>query len=234
MFYVADEKTDCENNFEKFFSSADTSLTDESEYKWIILYLFMFLQSLFIIALCHSNPFPIIKGKHNSKTKNGKKYTLKMESSIDTLLKKPFFVIEQVDDSIIIRIPPFFGSKKSIHELAETLEKQNINISEKQIQSSYNQICKLLPISNLYIKIKKIIPTNKEMEQALYTLIDLRNTFIHFSPSLWLIDEILIKKVIVYCSQLSLTLVESENIKEYKIDKNKIIMGLNKIVEKFR
>lgn len=44
----------------------------------------------------------------------------------------------------------------------------------------------------------------------------------------------LIKTVALHCSQLSLLLIKSNCIREYELDKNEMIEGLNKIIKGFR
>ena len=68
MFYRTDERIDCKDNFSKLLSSVNLVLDGKKAgYKWMIIYLFMFLQSLFIVALSHSNKYFIIKRKYQSK-----------------------------------------------------------------------------------------------------------------------------------------------------------------------
>jgi hypothetical protein len=230
MFYPTDEHIDCTDNFSKLLLSVDSLAGKKAEYKWIIIYLFMFLQSLFIVALSHSNKYSIIKRCH-SKTKNNKTYTFEMDHSIETMSK--LFTIKYENNSTIIRIAPFFGTEESFHELTKTLKNQNINIPEDQIKASYKQIIKLLPISELFKKIEKIVTINEEIEQSFKDLIKLRNDFIHFSPKTWSIEINLIKTVALHCAQLSLLLIKSDCIREYELDKNEMIKGLNKIIKGF-
>ena len=144
------------------------------------------------------------------------------------------FNIKYENNSIVIRVAPFFGSEESFYELTKTLKDQNVNIAENEIKKSYKQVNKLLPISKLFDKIKVIVTINEEIEQSFKDLIELRNDFIHFSPKTWAIEINLIKTVALHCSQLSLLLIKSNCIREYELDKNEMIEGLNKIIKGFR
>lgn len=144
------------------------------------------------------------------------------------------FNIKYENNSIVIRVAPFFGSEESFYELTKTLKDQNVNITENEIKKSYKQVNKLLPISKLFDKIKVIVTINEEIEQSFKDLIELRNDFIHFSPKTWAIEINLIKTVALHCSQLSLLLIKSNCIREYELDKNEMIEGLNKIIKGFR
>lgn len=188
MFYRTDERIDCKDNFSKLLSSVNLVLDGKKAgYKWMIIYLFMFLQSLFIVALSHSNKYFIIKRKYQSKTINNKKYIIKIDHSSETMNKS--FNIKYENNSIIIRVAPFFGSEESFYELTKTLKDQNVNITENEIKKSYKQVNKLLPISKLFDKIKVIVTINEEIEQSFKDLIELRNDFIHFSPKTWAIEK---------------------------------------------
>jgi hypothetical protein len=193
---------------------------------------FYVLQSLFIVALSHSNKYPIIKKEHHSKTKNDRKYTLKIGYSNDEPLNTPF-TIKIENGSIIILVPPTFGSEESFHELTEALINQNINITENQIKTSHRQAEKLLSINELFEKIKKIVTIERKIAQSFEKLIELRNDFIHFPPKHWSIEINSIKTIVLYCSQLSLLLIKSDYIRKYELGKNKIIKGLNKIIKDF-
>ena len=231
MFYRTDERMDCTDNFSKLLSSVNSVLAgNKAEYKWIIIYLFMFLQGLFIIALSHGNKYSIIK-KHYSKTINNKKYTIKMDISSETMDK--LFTIKDENNSTIIHTTPLFGTEKSFRELTEELKNIDVNIAENHLKELYKQAKKLLPITELFKKIEKIVTINEEIKQSFKDLIGIRNDFIHFSPKTWSIEINLVKIVVLHCSQLSLLLIKSDFIREYEIDKNEIIEGLNKIIKGF-
>ncbi len=127
----------------------------------------------------------------------------------------------------------FFGSEASFHEITEALKNLNIDISKKQVKALYNQVNKLLTLSKLFEKVKNIITINEKIDEYFQCLIELRNNFIHFSPKTWSIEINLVKIVVLHCSQLSLLLIKSDFIREYEIDKNEMIEGLNKIIKGF-
>ena len=230
MFYRTDEHIDCTDNFSKLLSSANSVLAGEkAEYKWLIIYLFMFLQSLFMVGLSHSNKYSIIKRKYHLKTI--KKYFFKINHSIETINES--FNIKYENNSTTIYLAPFFGSEESLYKLTKALKNLNINITENEIKASCNQVNKLLSISKLFEKIKKIVTINKEIEQSFQDLIELRNELIHFSPKTWSIEINSIKTVALHCSQLSLLLIKSNCIREHELDKNEMIKGLNKIIKGF-
>lgn len=231
MFYRTNQHDDCKDNFSKLLSSVNSVLAgNKAEYKWIIICLFMFLQSLFIIALSHSNKYPIIKKEHHSKTKNNRKYTFKIGFPSNGTIDEPF-TIKNENGSIIILVLPSFGSEESFHGLTEALINQNINITEKQIKTSFRQAETLLPINELFKKIKKIVTIDREIAQSFKVLIELRNDFIHFPPKRWSIEINSIKTIVLHCSQLSLLLIRSVYVREYELDKNEMIKGLNKIIK---
>ena len=231
MFYQTNQHLDCKDNFAKLSSSVNSVLDgNKDEYKWVIIYLYMFLRSLFIIVLSHGNKLSIIK-KYCSKTIKNKKCTLKIVHFIESTDKA--FTIKDENNSTIICMAPFFGSEASFHELTEALKNLNIDISKKQVKALYNQANKLLTLSKLFEKVKNIITINEKIDEYFQCLIELRNNFIHFSPKTWSIEINLVKIVVLHCSQLSLLLIKSDFIREYEIDKNEMIEGLNKIIKGF-
>ena len=232
MFYRTDEHIDCTDNFSKLLSSANSVLAGEkTEYKWLIIYFFTFLQSLFIVVLSHGNKYSIIKRKYKSKTINNKEYIFKIDHSIETMNKS--FNIYQKNDSIIICVAPFFGSEESIHKLTKVLKNHKVSITEKKIKDLCKQVNKLLSISKLFDKIKEIVTINEKIEQSFKDLIELRNDFIHFPPKTWSVEINLINTVTLHCSRLSLLLIKSNYIREYELDRNEVIEGLNKIIKGF-
>ena len=109
MFYQTNQHLDCKDNFAKLSSSVNSVLDgNKDEYKWVIIYLYMFLQSLFIIALSHGNKLSIIK-KYCSKTINNKKCTLKIVHFIESTDKA--FTIKDENNSTIICMAPFFWKR---------------------------------------------------------------------------------------------------------------------------
>jgi len=232
MFYSTNLHLDCKDNFAKLLSSVNSVLDgNKDEYKWVIIYLYMFLQSLFIIALIsHGNKLSIIK-KYYSKTINNKKCTLKIVHFIESVDKA--FTIEDNNNSTIIHMASFMTNEASFHELTEALKNLNIDISKKQVKALYKQANKLLPLNKLFEKVKKIVTINENIDEYFQCLIELRNDFIHFFPKTWTIENNLIKTVVLHCSQLSLLLIKSDFIRGYEIDKNEMIKSLNKIIKGF-
>lgn len=137
MFYRTNQHNDCKDNFSKLLSSVNSALDgDKDEYKWMIIYFFMFLQSLFIIALSHGNKYSIIKRCH-SKTINNKKYTIKMDHSSEIMDK--LFTIKDENNSTIIHTTPLFGTEESFRELTEALKNINVNIAENHTKELHKQ-----------------------------------------------------------------------------------------------
>jgi len=231
MFYQTDQHLDCKDNFTKLSSSINSVLDgNKDEYKWVIIYLYMFLQSLFIITLSHDNKLAIIK-RSCSKTINNKKCTLKMVHFIESTNKA--FTIKDENNSTIVHMAPYMTNEVSFHELTKVLRNLNIDISKKQVKALYKQANKLLSLDKLFKKVKKIVTINENIDQYFQCLIELRNDFIHFFPKTWTIENNLIKTVVLHCSQLTLLLIKSDFIREYEIDKNEMIKGLNKIIKGF-
>jgi len=233
MFYRTDQYLDCKDNFSKLLSSVNSLLNgNKEEYKWVVIFLYMFLQSLFIIALInHSNKLSIIK-KHYTKTINNKKLTLKLVHFIKSTDKA--FTIKNNDDSTIIHMTLYFGSEKCFDELSEALKNLNIDISKNQVKALYQQANKLLSLSELFKKVKKIVTINENIDEYFQCLIELRNEFMHFPPKLWSIEKDLIKSVVLHCLKIASLLIKSDFIRGYKMDKNEMNKNLNKIIKDFR
>ena len=59
----------------------------------------------------------------------------------------------------------YFGSEKCFDELTETVKNLNIDISKNQVKALYQQANKLLSLSELFKKVKKIVTINENIDE---------------------------------------------------------------------
>jgi len=214
---------------------------NKANFKWVILSLFMLLQSLFVLALKSSHSF-YIRMNYGSIKINEITYKFKADGRFDTSQ----FKIE----GNVIWLNSYFGFGEDFNIVLNGLNQAGIKISKEQLISISRQFSSILSFNDLYKRIKskkymnqyinsKVLPNNANWNESIEKLIALRNRFIHFSVDSWTIDYDVLNEILPDLLDIAITLInDSNNIDVFgdeflskdvvlsKLDKMKIISSL--------
>lgn len=249
MFFRINEVSDCKDNFDKYTINMESYLKgNEYEFKWCIISLHMYLQSLFI-CLLRTKGYSYIKRKYKKK----KEYEFTVDDSkiqelfsgkqekeyefiVDYKIREPFSIEQKEKGKYSINIRPDFGSKESIQALQNELKNEGFTFEE--IRMCYEETQKILGSDDLYKNVKKMtvkkmtnLNFSKEENESYKQLKKMRNKFIHYNPCCWAIEKVLFIRIIKQCTELAIKLIDSSdslNIlhgEELKIDESKKKLG---------
>lgn len=184
-FYTTDERKDFESNIEKLFDSIDKYIKwDIQEVKWIILYLYMTLQSLFIIKLRFTNNAFLEKWT----SKVGEYIFYICYDSEKTYLKNRICNLDYIKENKI-GIDVF--KINDVDSIKAELEKNKFFIKKENIEKAIKNCSELITFNNMFNKmcdedISNSLQFHKLNKNNYFRtikfLINSRNDFIHFMP----------------------------------------------------
>lgn len=229
LFFKTDEYKDCLDNFEKFSIYFQDFIEDKdsNSLKWVVLTLYMFMQSIFVLTLMGTNSFNVIQFKTKEKIKDKSFFfILGLPVVKGVSLGKSLYFVD-FENNIVYLHPCAFGDT-SFESVFKALKKKGIDITEKQFGSIYKKMHRMVNFESLYNRTKqkqymtlsinsKSLPDNNNYNIAISRLIDIRNQFIHYSPVDWNIEKKYVYEILLPCLEISLFLIEnSGNILKYK------------------
>ena len=210
--FITDEWQDFLDNFDHLERSISAYRQgNQSEFKWVILTLFMGLQSLFVVCLKNTD-------FHNVTRNNGKKKGYRFVLCCNWDAGK----VEIDHDKREVRI----STHSQVHRRLDQLEQIQAQLPGGMIETEFAEVFHscwmLVDFAELYRRVKsgqmkqfidsKPLPALPRFDSALEMLINLRNQFIHFVPKLWEISEGHLQTVIVPCLEIMrFLLLESGN-----------------------
>jgi len=210
--FITDEWQDFLDNFAHLERSVFAYSKGESnEFKWIILTLFMNLQSVFVVCLKNTD-------FHNVTRNFGKKkgYRFVLCCNWDAGKVEVDHVAKEVRISTHSRV----------NRRLDQLEQIQAQLPEGMTGAEFAEVLQscwmLVDFAELYRRVKsdqmkqfidsKPLPASPRFDSAIETLISLRNQFIHFVPKLWEISEEHMQTVVVPCLEIMrFLLLESGN-----------------------
>ena len=188
----------------------------------------MTFQSLLIITLITSNPYPVLKCKASNKLlENEPPYTFIFDF---TLTPNNPIIISKTNKTVSIFST--FGSDYDLLLFSNELNKNGFLVTPKKLFKIIQEMKKLLSIKELYNKIKspvymsnyinsKPLPNFQNYNKAVDKLINIRNDFIHFTPKLWSIDYSYFRTTIINIIKIMIFLLNESYCIEDVFDKIK-------------
>lgn len=210
--FITDEWQDFLDNFDHLERSISAYRQgNESEFKWVILTLFMSLQSLFVVCLKNTDFHNVTR---NFGRKKGYRFVLCCNWDAGK--------VEIDHDEKEVRI----STQSQVHRRLDQLEQIQAQLPGGMTEAEFAEVlhsCWMLEdFAELYRRVKsghmkqfidsKPLPASPRFDSAIEMLINLRNQFIHFVPKLWEISEGHLKTVVVPCLEIMrYLLLESGN-----------------------
>ncbi|KQC12017.1 MAG: hypothetical protein APR54_10145 [Candidatus Cloacimonas sp. SDB] len=186
------ECSDFIDNFNKFYYFTKNYISgDYNEFKWIIISLYMTLQSIFVLSLRNDVEENVLKCKSKKKQINNLKYVFKLEYNVP---EKDLVNIDIVKN--IINLHPHFIILENVPKTVKILNDNGINIDGEKLISIYeNELTQLKSFNELYKMMKdkdnfhyygsNEIPERLYIDETIKIIQKYRNKFIHFRPTNW-------------------------------------------------
>jgi hypothetical protein len=212
--FITDEWQDFLDNFDHLERSISAYRQgNQNEFKWMILTLFMSLQSLFVVCLKNTDFHNVTR---NFCKKKGYRFVLC--SNWDAGKVEVDHVAKEVRISTHSRVD------RRLDQLAQIQAQLTGGMTEAEFAEMLHSCWMLVDFAELYHRVKsdqmkqfidsKPLPDSPRFDSAVETLISLRNQFIHFVPKLWEISEGHLQTVVVPCLEIiHFLLLESCNIR---------------------
>jgi hypothetical protein len=195
-YYNTNEYADFIDNFHKLYEACIRLYIDNNkkELKWVIIHLYMSLQSTFILSLRTTNNGLLQKNKTSKKYLiNRTKYSFQIDYSLDS----ETYVIDKITKTIFLNFS--MSNYHDIKSILDELNEKGFKINTNETINIYNEINKLNSFMELYKRVKskkymsyyynsKPLPTRIEFNNSIDLIIEFRNKFIHFMPKTWSIE----------------------------------------------
>jgi len=210
--FVTNEWHDFMDNFNHLEQSISAYCKgNQDAFKWIVLTLFMSLQSLFVACLKNMDFHNVTR---NSCKKKGYRFTLCC--NWDTGKVEVDHTKKEVRISTHSRVDRRLDQLKQIHTQLPD------GMAEAEFAEVLHSCWMLVDFAELYRRVKsdrmkqfidsKSLPASPRFDNAIEQLIGLRNQFTHFVPKHWQISEEHLQTAVMPCLEiLHFILLESGN-----------------------
>ena len=218
--FEINEQKDFLSNFDKLFDSIKRyKKWDLDESKWICIFGFMTLQSLFILNLKFTNTQILEKWECNKKG-----YRFILDYNSETNFDK---YISKIDNkNIYINEWKFFNL--NLIDVKNEFDENWIILSNSDFKSIYNQIHEIISFNSMFKKVSdknlmdflsKNYLNIEKYNSTIKFLIKIRNDFIHYMPKSWTIKLNWFDKIINDILEIINHLLDKNEINKSEINK---------------